>query len=335
MAGGERSGGSPPRGGDAKTRSAAPPSRPPHEAPPHRGPTPVARATSDGKAAAIAAEREREARVPPLQSRAAAAAHSHGAVSRRYLHEDLSLSCDSDEYRDTRGVAMIFVVVWPIGVPALYAVLLWASHDAVLSGIPTPLSRATAFLSEDYEQLALFWEARRRTPRASAAAADGASALAAGARAGAQADAHRLGAAHRRAVGAGPRARRAARQRHLPRAQPRHPPDEAARSPLPLPSCPRLLSPRPDAPPPPAFPSVCRRAEDGLLTAMAQLALVLVYTSVLLIKSCNLSRDVCRAYGFGDARGARAAAFARERRRTSRRASPQASSSSSSSSGWA
>eukprot|EP00966_Prymnesium_polylepis_P167601 3874359-Prymnesium_polylepis.3 len=42
------------------------------------------------------------------------------------------------------------LVVWPVGIPVLYAMLLWASREALRTGIPTSLSRATAFLSEDF-----------------------------------------------------------------------------------------------------------------------------------------------------------------------------------------
>jgi hypothetical protein len=77
---------------------------------------------------------------------------------RSYLHDDLSLSCDSDEYFRTKGVALAFSFVWPVGVPIMYAVLLWASRKALLAGVQTKLSQATAFLSGDYEPFAFWWE---------------------------------------------------------------------------------------------------------------------------------------------------------------------------------
>ena len=58
-----------------------------------------------------------------------------------------------------------------------------------------------------------------------------------------------------------------------------------------------------------------RRAEDGVLTALVNLGLVVVYTNVLLIKSCDqssmsvtsreadlssLAKAVCAQYGFGE-----------------------------------
>ena len=69
--------------------------------------------------------------------------------TRRYLRDDLALACDSDDYSLTLTVALVALLVWPIGVPLLYALLLWASRDALFHGRPTTLSRATAFLSGD------------------------------------------------------------------------------------------------------------------------------------------------------------------------------------------
>ena len=40
----------------------------------------------------------------------------------------------------------------------LYALLLWATRDALRTGAQTPLQRATAFLYADYEKRAFFWE---------------------------------------------------------------------------------------------------------------------------------------------------------------------------------
>ena len=42
-----------------------------------------------------------------------------------------------------------------------------------------------------------------------------------------------------------------------------------------------------------------RREEDVTLTTLTHLALILVYICVLVIKTCELSSDACRSYGFG------------------------------------
>ena len=77
---------------------------------------------------------------------------------RRVLSADLSLSCNSDEYGKTRATAVAMLFVWPVGIPLLYAVLLWASRDAILSGSSSRLSRATSFLWADYTDSAFWWE---------------------------------------------------------------------------------------------------------------------------------------------------------------------------------
>eukprot|EP00966_Prymnesium_polylepis_P280559 6482230-Prymnesium_polylepis.1 len=38
--------------------------------------------------------------------------------SRRYLHADLTLSCDTGEYDATRVAAYLVLFVWPVGIPA-------------------------------------------------------------------------------------------------------------------------------------------------------------------------------------------------------------------------
>ena len=69
--------------------------------------------------------------------------------NQRYMQDDLAISCESPEYEATETAALVFVFIWPIGVPVLYALLLWASRKALLTQTATPLSRATAFLSAD------------------------------------------------------------------------------------------------------------------------------------------------------------------------------------------
>jgi hypothetical protein len=78
--------------------------------------------------------------------------------TRRYLRDDLRLDCSSDEYHNVKRAAFILAVVWPVGVPLLYSVLLWHSRKALFTGKPTTLSRATAFLWGDYQTFAFFWE---------------------------------------------------------------------------------------------------------------------------------------------------------------------------------
>eukprot|EP00966_Prymnesium_polylepis_P242929 5618213-Prymnesium_polylepis.1 len=47
-------------------------------------------------------------------------------------------------------------------------------------------------------------------------------------------------------------------------------------------------------------PHLPSRTDNGSLATLLHLALILVYASVLAIKTCNLSSDACKSYGFGD-----------------------------------
>jgi hypothetical protein len=81
-----------------------------------------------------------------------------GGEVRRYLYADLTLRCDSEEHEATRGTAFLMLAVWPVGIPLLYAWLLWLSRRAIHNRVPTPLSRATAFLWGDCEVSIFWWE---------------------------------------------------------------------------------------------------------------------------------------------------------------------------------
>jgi hypothetical protein len=35
--------------------------------------------------------------------------------TRRYLHDDLALACASWEYQETRTIAIVMILVWPVG----------------------------------------------------------------------------------------------------------------------------------------------------------------------------------------------------------------------------
>jgi hypothetical protein len=53
--------------------------------------------------------------------------------------------------------------------------------------------------------------------------------------------------------------------------------------------------------------ALARRFDNGSLTTLSHLALILVYTCVLAIKTCEFSPEACSSYGFGSsAEGVRA-----------------------------
>ena len=85
--------------------------------------------------------------------------YDHAAsITRRYLHDDLTLGCDDGEYGTASTIAVAMIGVWPIGTPLLYSLVLLASRRAILSGTPDSLSRATDFLWSDYKRTAWWWE---------------------------------------------------------------------------------------------------------------------------------------------------------------------------------
>ncbi|KAL1512389.1 hypothetical protein AB1Y20_005647 [Prymnesium parvum] len=78
--------------------------------------------------------------------------------TRRYMQEDLAVSCDSDAYSSAFVMGLLLTLLWPVGVPLLYAGLLWANREAIITGKKTQQSAAIGFLHNDYEPYAFFWE---------------------------------------------------------------------------------------------------------------------------------------------------------------------------------
>ena len=54
-----------------------------------------------------------------------------GAAEARYLHEDLSIDCASTTHLAFRGYASVMIGVFPLGVPALFALLLWRERRPI------------------------------------------------------------------------------------------------------------------------------------------------------------------------------------------------------------
>ncbi|CAM9233149.1 unnamed protein product, partial [Laminaria digitata] len=46
-----------------------------------------------------------------------------------YLRADYSISCDSNLHTFFKGYAMLMILVYPIGIPALYAAILWSKRE--------------------------------------------------------------------------------------------------------------------------------------------------------------------------------------------------------------
>ena len=49
----------------------------------------------------------------------------------RWLRADYSISCLDQRWKDARAFAILMIFVYPIGIPAIYAVLLWKKRDTL------------------------------------------------------------------------------------------------------------------------------------------------------------------------------------------------------------
>eukprot|EP00327_Prymnesium_parvum_P051204 CAMPEP_0205902822 /NCGR_PEP_ID=MMETSP1083-20121108/28418_1 /ASSEMBLY_ACC=CAM_ASM_000430 /TAXON_ID=97485 /ORGANISM="Prymnesium parvum, Strain Texoma1" /LENGTH=756 /DNA_ID=CAMNT_0053268439 /DNA_START=141 /DNA_END=2413 /DNA_ORIENTATION=- len=68
------------------------------------------------------------------------------STSQSFMVRDLSVECSGPEYEQITMVALIFVVVWPVGFPILYFVLLWRCRDDIAMRRRSRLTHATRFL---------------------------------------------------------------------------------------------------------------------------------------------------------------------------------------------
>ena len=67
-----------------------------------------------------------------------------------YLRADLSLLCYTPSHDRLTRVAILFIVLWAVGVPCMYAILLSKSRRSILSRTPGRWSRACQFLHHDF-----------------------------------------------------------------------------------------------------------------------------------------------------------------------------------------
>ena len=68
------------------------------------------------------------------------------------LRADPSVVCDSDEHRKVEQVALVFVFIWPVGMPLMFLALLLLSRRWPL------LSSGTAVLHQEYKEAFFWWE---------------------------------------------------------------------------------------------------------------------------------------------------------------------------------
>ena len=68
------------------------------------------------------------------------------------LREDPSVVCNSDEHRKVEQAALVFVFIWPVGMPLMFLALLLLSRRWPL------LASGTAVLHQEYKEEFFWWE---------------------------------------------------------------------------------------------------------------------------------------------------------------------------------
>ncbi|KAG5179977.1 hypothetical protein JKP88DRAFT_325492 [Tribonema minus] len=83
-------------------------------------------------------------------------------TGKSYLRADYSLRCDDEEGTHAKYsiYAAFMIVVYPVGIPALYASILWRSavRQRDRTQLPSRLASATSFLWRPYKGRAYYWE---------------------------------------------------------------------------------------------------------------------------------------------------------------------------------
>lgn len=78
-----------------------------------------------------------------------------------FLHSDLDIRCSFSDYSSAlydrlTGLGTLFIIIWPVGVPLMFAALLVGAKRSRNSR--TVISRITAPLSNEYNELSYYWE---------------------------------------------------------------------------------------------------------------------------------------------------------------------------------
>jgi len=78
--------------------------------------------------------------------------------SDRYLKADVAIQCDTTEHDGVKQIAWVAILLYPCGLLAVNALLLFRARHAILSQRPSALSTAIGFLHRQYEPHFFWWE---------------------------------------------------------------------------------------------------------------------------------------------------------------------------------
>ena len=81
---------------------------------------------------------------------------------RTFLKADLQIVCGGndypEEYDQINNIAYFFLLIWPIGMPLIYMLVLFPNRQALRQGRKTRMVQATAFLHKEYNPTVFWWE---------------------------------------------------------------------------------------------------------------------------------------------------------------------------------
>ena len=90
-------------------------------------------------------------------------------VVRTFLNADLQVVCSGnshpEEYDGIRITAYVFLLIWPIGMPILFLLVLFPNREALRQRRKTRIVQATAFLHKEYDPAFFWWEIVTLTQR--------------------------------------------------------------------------------------------------------------------------------------------------------------------------
>lgn len=80
------------------------------------------------------------------------------ANGERWLRADVGIPCDTTEHQNAKSVAIIAIAIYPVLQLVVFTLLLALARGAIVSGRPTRLSTAIAFLHREYKPETMWWE---------------------------------------------------------------------------------------------------------------------------------------------------------------------------------
>jgi hypothetical protein len=88
---------------------------------------------------------------------------------RTFLNSDLQVVCSGnnhpEEYDNITNLAFFFLLLWPIGMPTIFLLVLLPNREALRQRRKTRMVQATAFLHREYDPTFFWWEIVTLTQR--------------------------------------------------------------------------------------------------------------------------------------------------------------------------